>query len=299
MNSKKTEYLLGIDGGGTKTEFLLTDINGNEIRRLILGCSNPVNVGIEKTKALLRDGISDIADGLDMNSISAYAGIAGAKTADNEKQIYNFLSEFGFAFFSCGSDIELALEMCLGDGDGTAVIMGTGIVAFSRNVECLYRTGGRGYMIDKGGSGFHFGSAVLHEAFCAMDGREGSEIILSLVEKQLGCSLEEGSDDIYKGGASYIASFAPVIFKAFALEDKRAAEIIDDNAKEVASVIKGALKISGNAEKKVVICGGLSKQREILSPFIKKYLDADVRLEFNCEPMINAAITKAKRLLGV
>ena len=29
--NKNTEYLLGIDGGGTKTEFLLTDLKRKEI----------------------------------------------------------------------------------------------------------------------------------------------------------------------------------------------------------------------------------------------------------------------------
>ncbi len=47
MKNNKIRYLLGIDGGGTKTEFVLSHINGNEIARVVLGCSNPVNIGTE------------------------------------------------------------------------------------------------------------------------------------------------------------------------------------------------------------------------------------------------------------
>ncbi len=298
MSKKDVKYLLGIDGGGTKTEFLLTDILGQEIRRIILSGSNPVNMGIENSCDMLSEGIKRICEGINYSEISLYAGIAGAKTGDNEKQINDFLSGFGFSRFSCGSDVDLALELTLSDENGTAVIMGTGIVAFSRNGENLYRTGGRGYMIDRGGSGFHFGSDALNSAFSFLDGREGSEAILKLVEKRLGKAIEEGSGEIYKGGPSFIASFAPVVFDAYSLGDRKAAEIIDRNAKEVAVLINGALKISGNTEKKAVICGGLAKQKDVLSPFIKKYLFDDVSLDFNTEPMVKAAVSKAQKLTG-
>ena len=78
-------------------------------------------------------------------------------------------------FFQSGrlrtSDIDLALEASLKGENGTAVIMGTGIVAYSRVGKKLHRAGGRGYLIDKGGSGFHFGADALNSAFEFIDGR--------------------------------------------------------------------------------------------------------------------------------
>ncbi len=297
-HSKNSKYFLGIDGGGTKTEFLLTDENRNEIKRFFLGGSNPVSINIENTYSVLCDGVRKICAGIDIHNVAVFAGIAGAKTGDNEKLINGLLSEFGFYTSLCSSDIDLALELTLKGGNGTAVIMGTGIVAFSRNGEKLFRTGGRGYMIDKGGSGFHYGSDALNSAFEFIDGRGGSEIILSLVEKKLGRPLEEGIAEIYKGGACSVASFCPVIFEAYNLGDNKAYEIIENNAKEAAAVINGALNISENTEKKVVICGGLCKQREILSPFIMKHLADDVTLTFTDEPMVNAAVNLAEKLSG-
>lgn len=298
MSKQDVKYLLGIDGGGTKTEFLLTDIRGKEINRILLGSSNPVNSGIENTFSVLSSGIKRICDGYIFSDISVFAGIAGAKTGNNGRRITEFLSDFGFGAFSSGSDVDLALELTLSGENGTAVITGTGIVAFSRKGDSLYRTGGRGYLIDKGGSGFHFGSHALNSAFSFLDGRDGSKIILKLTEKKLGKPLEVGASEIYKGGPSFIASFAPIVFEAFSLGDEKAREIIEINAKETASVINGALKISENPEKKVVICGGLTKQNEILEPFIKKYLADDVMLSFNTAPMVNAAVSLAGKLLG-
>lgn len=298
MGNKNTEYYLGIDGGGTKTEFLLTDKNGNEIKRLFLGCSNPVNIGIENTLEVLSQGISEICEGKSKEIISVFAGIAGAKTGDYSKQITDFLFSFGFESCFCGSDVDLALEMALGKSDGTAVIMGTGIVAFSKNGEAYYRTGGRGYMIDKGGSCFHYGSDAINSVFKFIDGRGGSKTIFSLVGKRTDDDFDELMQRIYKEGPSFVASFAPVVFEAYLLGDKVAGAIIDKNAKETARLINGAVRISRNTEKKVVICGGLCRQKDILYPFISKYLDDGINIEFIDAPMVNGAVSLAKKYSG-
>lgn len=286
-------FLLGIDGGGTKTEFLLTDSVGNEIKRLFLSGSNPVNKGIENTFGVLNEGITKICDGLDFGEISAFAGIAGGKTGENQKLINDFLSRFGFASFGCGSDIDLVLEAALKGENGTAVIMGTGIVAYARSGEKLHRTGGRGYMIDKGGSGFHYGSDALSSAFEFIEGRGGSEIILGLIEKKLGKTLEKSVADIYDGGAAYVAAFAPVVFEAYNLGDAAAGAIIDRNAYEAAKIINGAKK---DTDGKIVVCGGLCKQKEILYSFLMKYIEGEASLTFLDEPMVNGAISLAERL---
>lgn len=294
MGDTGVRYLLGIDGGGTKTEFLLCDLNGEEIKRLSLGGSNPVNKGIENTYSVLNEGIIRICNGLNFGEISVFAGVAGAKSGENSKLINEFLSRFGFASFDCGSDIDLALEAALKGEDGTAVIMGTGMVAYSRSGERLHRAGGRGYMIDKGGSGFHFGSDALNSAFEFIDGRAGSETIFSLVENKLGKRLEDSVADIYGGGTAYVASFAPVVFEAFKLGDPSAREIIDRNAFEAAKVINGARRALDNQSEKIVICGGLCRQKEILYPFLMKYIEGQVSLEFLDEPMVSGAVSLAK-----
>ncbi len=294
--SNDTKYLLGIDGGGTKTEFLLTDSDSNEIRRLFLGNSNPVNQGIENTFSVLKEGINKICESFDMNRISVFAGIAGSKAGENQKLICDFLSDFGFAKFGCGSDIDLALEVSLKGENGTCVIMGTGIVAFSRSGENLYRSGGRGYMIDKGGSGFHFGSDALNCAFEYIDCKNGSETILNLIEKKLDKKLETSVNEIYSGGPAYVASFAPVVFEAFRLGDSVASEIIERNAYETAKIINSSRKALENSDDKIVVCGGLCKQKEILYPYLMKHIKGNAPLTFLDVPMVNGAITLAKRL---
>ncbi len=294
MSENKIKYLLGIDGGGTKTEFLLTDMNKKEIKRTVLGTSNPVNIGIEATKSVLKQGLSEICNSLDLAEVSVFAGLAGSSAEEINTEIRNFLGEFGFGAYSNGTDADSAVAIALKGENGTAVIMGTGIIAFGCSHGKIHRIGGRGYMIDKGGSGFCFGSDALNSAFEFIDGRGGSEPILKLVEEKLGKKLEESVAEIYSGGATFVASFAPAVFEAYKQGDSNAEKILERNAYEVAKLITASRRFLKKNDK-TVICGGLCRQKDVLKPFLLKHLGEGFPLTFSEEPMINGAILLAKR----
>lgn len=290
----KINYLLGIDGGGTKTEFLLTDLCEKEIKRTVLGPSNPVNIGIENTKNILKTGISQICEGINLEEVSLFAGLAGGITGNNKVLIGDFLSGFGFGASDNGSDTESALKIALEDDDGVVVIIGTGVVAFAQKNKKRKRIGGWGYMVDKGGSGYRFGSDALHSAFCYLDGWGGSRIILSLAEEKLNKPLPEAIPDIYARGASYVASFASVVFEALKKGDKQAETIICENVREIALMIRTGLDFSGG---KVVLCGGLCRYKDILEPFLAKELNGGTKLAFSDEPPIKGAVKLAKSII--
>ena len=293
MADSKIKYLLGIDGGGTKTEFLLTDIDENEIKRLSLGTSNPVNIGIKNSLSVLHQGITEICTGINPAEVSVFAGLAGSGATDTKNTILKFLGTFGFGAYSNATDAESAVSLALKGENGSAVIMGTGIIAFSCSGGEVHRTGGRGYMIDKGGSGFCLGSDALNSAFEFLDGRGGSELILELVEKQLGKRIADAVSDIYSGGASFVASFAPVIFEAYKLGDKEALKILERNTYEAAKLIRASRRFL-ETDEKTVICGGLCRQKDILKPFLQKHLGENIPLTFSDEPIVNGAIRLAR-----
>ncbi len=295
--SKTTvKYLLAIDGGGTKTEFLLTDCDKNEISRVRLGASNPVDIGIEETKKILERGIREVCDSINLREVAVFAGLSGGITGDNKRLIKEFLSQFNFSYCDNGSDTENALEIALSDGNGVAVIMGTGIIAFTQKDGTRHRIGGWGYHIDKGGSGYNFGSDALDCALKYIDGRDGSPLIKELVEKRLGKPVPESIGDIYKGGKSAVASFAPCVFEAYDNGDKYAEKIIDFNVREVCEIILAGCKHFEKGSEKVVICGGLGKHSHILKPFFEKHLGQDINVTFTSEPVVNGALSLAQKL---
>ncbi len=286
-------YLLGIDGGGTKTDFLLTDLNGNEIKRIILGPSNPVNIGIEGTKKCLEQGINQICNDMNKREISLFAGLAGGISGNNKEIINRFLSSFGFGLYDNGSDTDSALEIALKGGNGVALITGTGIVAFASKDGVRHRIGGWGYLIDKGGSGFHLGSDALSSALSFHDGRGGSEMILKLIEDKLHRPLPDSISDIYQGGSAYIASFSSVVFDAFQKGDKEAENILERNTQEIAKIIKTGYNFLKDKDGKVVLCGGMCHRENILRPYLFKYLGEKIPFEFCTEPMVNGAVSLA------
>ncbi len=293
---KKSEepvtFYLGIDGGGTKTEFLLTDQEKNEIAHFALGPSNPVDVGMERCKAVLEEGIRRIGESVDLSRVSVFAGLAGGITGDNKRLIGQFLSTFPFGAARCGSDIENALEHTFGGKDGLTVIMGTGIVAFRREAGMQTRIGGWGYLIDAGGSGFHFGSAVLDSALKYFDSRGGSEFLFKAVTEKLGKPIDRAISEIYRGGKAYIASFAPLAFTAYQKGDPEGRRILAENAKECALLIRAGLR---ETSLPVTICGGLARFEAILRPLLEQELGKGVSLSFLSTPMVLGALSLAKK----
>lgn len=290
------KYLLGIDGGGTKTEFLLTDHEFNEINRIVLGASNPVNLGLENTFKILENGISDVCREIDKKEISVFAGLAGGISSDNKRVIRDFLANYGFGAYGNGGDTDNVIKMALADDDGVAVIMGTGAIAFSVCNGVRHRIGGWGYMIDKGASGFSYGSDALENALRCADGRGGSELILRLVDEKLGAPVTECISEIYSGGAAYVASFAPLVFEAYTMGDLQAQFIIDRNTRYAAEMIYAGLKLHNGKRVKTVICGGLCSQKEIIEPFLIKHLGEENKLEFLQKPPVYGALAIAKSI---
>ena len=48
-------YIIGADGGGSKTAMLLAHTDGSEVARLTAGASNPTDLGIENSASFLTE----------------------------------------------------------------------------------------------------------------------------------------------------------------------------------------------------------------------------------------------------
>lgn len=80
-------FYLGIDGGGTKTELALADQQGNIIKNLFAEGCNPMDVGIEKTKQILKAAIYEICGDIPLARVKVFAGIAGGSSGDMKAQV--------------------------------------------------------------------------------------------------------------------------------------------------------------------------------------------------------------------
>lgn len=284
VNSLLTEqklphFYLGIDGGGTKTEFALADSNGNIIRKLFLGTSNPSDIGIKASFEILKSGILEICKDYQKSSISVYAGLAGGSTSGIAEQIRQFLNTFGFANVDHGSDAKNAIVAGLGNKDGIAVIMGTGSVVFAQHESVQHRIGGYGYMLGDAGSGFALGCDAILAALQFEDGSGEPTCIWEIVKKR--CNRDtvlEKLGDFYEGGKRVIAQYASCIFEACEKEDRIAHSILRRNLEAVAQNIRGAAKKLpySHFPIPVVLCGGIcSAYEDVILPMLQDILSPD------------------------
>jgi N-acetylglucosamine kinase-like BadF-type ATPase len=275
--SATAQYFLGIDGGATKTTFALADKSGTIIEKIVLGPSNPFDIGFNEACNVLEEGINRITSNIRKRKISMFAGISGGGIKEMKDRINAFLAKFGFLSAENGSDAINILSAGLKNDDGIIVIMGTGSSCFLRKEGVVKRLGGYGYLFDHAGGGYDLGNGAISRALKAEEGREKETLLTKLLCEELNAeSVAENIPHFYQIGKSGIASFAPLVFKAYESHDEVAEEILRENMDYVASLISAAGKefSSSNKKIKVVCVGGLTKQKDLLFPMIYKSLEA-------------------------
>ena len=274
----KPSYYLGIDGGGTKTAFCLADEEGNIIKSLRLGASNPFDLGFERATAILDKGIREVTQGYPRRRISMFAGLAGGGSGDMPQRLKAFFEGYGFYKATNGSDSKNIIAAGLGEEDGMAVIMGTGSSAFVQKDGQVHRVGGLGYLFSQGGCAYSIGNAAIRVCCCMEDGSGKKTAIRKYLLKKLGSpTVLEKLSYFYESGKSGIASFNGVVFDAYKeKQDAIAEEILRSNMESVAKLIAvggGKNHLGGSKEKiKVILVGGLTNEYETLKPFLLESL---------------------------
>lgn len=293
-----TKYLLGIDGGGSKTDFLLCDFELNEIARRVSTRSNPNDVGIEAVKSLIRENIALLLAESGISEIdiaAAFAGIAGLTSSDYAAQVTKTLSDMlPNAKCSALHDGINVLYGAFPYEDGVSVICGTGSSCFVKRKNELFRIGGYG-SFDLIGNGYEIGRAGIAHALKTADGREKSGVLEELIAERVGNDFVAALDSLLPMSKDELAAFAPLVFKAAENGDPAAMQIITDNMKYVASLITRAGDYFEN-EYCVALAGGVLKNELSLS-LLKAFIPERARLISNDRAPAFGAAAKAKSLL--
>src|SRR3974390_1965873 len=137
------KYVLGFDGGATKTECVLMDLETNVRARGRSGPSNPVRLGFGGALAAVSEAgrlaLQNAKVSLD-EVRGLCVGLAGAGEAETARKMNRLLCEeySGEAVQVC-TDLELTLE-ATGDGAAIVLVAGKGSAAVGRGAQ----GGGRG-----------------------------------------------------------------------------------------------------------------------------------------------------------
>lgn len=288
------KYIIGVDGGGTKTAAALADINGNILRVATETGCNPNDIGFEQAMQNIFSAVQALE--VDTPSIAAvFCGVAGITAADFSPRANAWLKEkFPCARSEALHDGINVIYSAFPQKDGAIVICGTGSSCFLKKGKEIIRIGGYG-KFDCLGNGYEIGKAVIGHALRCYDGRDEGGVLNDLVLKKTGAPVLDILTELINADKRYIASFAPLAFEAYEKGDYHAAEILEYNLEYVAGLISRAGEIYGNTLD-VCMAGGIGKQPSA-QKIIKKYILPDINLSvLNADP-VYGAVAKAKEIL--
>jgi N-acetylglucosamine kinase-like BadF-type ATPase len=245
-------YVLGIDGGGTKTIAWLAPLEeGNEdvaLGRGQAGPGNPRAAGFETAQANIEAAIAAAyADAKLPQAIAAAAcfGLAGAGRPAEQERIAAWATNRGIAKrVRVTGDAEPILAAAAGDLRGIALICGTGSLAWGRNQSGqTARSGGWGYLLGDEGSGYWIARAGLQAAVQAADGRAQPTVLLEAMLAALEANAPDDLVGIVYGPEmtrERLADLSRVVFEA-AAHDAVARAIVEQAAEQLAAMV-GALR---------------------------------------------------------
>lgn len=209
---------LGIDGGGTKTVFLVADDQLHELQRFETGPSNWFSTGEDASRKAISDGISLLRHRPD----AVCAGFAGAGRPESLAFYTRTLQALvPHARIVVESDAFTAYIGAIGPVPGVLLIAGTGSIGLGRKADqTTVRVGGWGPQFSDEGSGFWIGREAIRTALILADRREQADFT-DVVARSLGIASIHDIVSAWNTGriaVPHVAALFPEIAKLYPSE---------------------------------------------------------------------------------
>lgn len=277
------KYLLSMDGGGTKTAWMLTTYSGSVAARFeTSGCSHP-QIGISGVCNLVKSGIIHLIKtaGCRKEQISSAAfGIpCYGEDSAADRQISEYLRGLlpQTALLLC-NDVALGFAGSLNLSYGIHIVAGTGAIAYGENMEGKSaRSNGWHTSFSDEGSAYWLGMQTLSLFAKECDYREDRSFLYDIICNSLLIQDEEGLityyDDHLLGNREGIAKMQVYLSQAARAGDVQARRLYDTAAYELFISIKAIyrkLGFSPETPVPVSYSGGIFKNESlILDPLIR------------------------------
>ncbi len=286
MNKK--DFVCGIDGGGTKTTVLCSDLQGQEIARRTIGAFNLNSIGEDAFRNILCEIVLFLQE--TGNCRALCIGAAGVNNTGMNEIVSEVFSAAGIPFKLTG-DQNIAHTGALGGKEGIALIAGTGSVCFGKSADGrTAMAGGWGHLLGDEGSGYALGRDALRAAARLFDGYGEPTILKSLIEAEYGLDTPEKIVTyVYSNDKSAVAAISRIVDEAASENDPVAVRIIMDNAKQLVSQVFAVSKRLGLKKCDVALLGGLlSNPTSLRAQFVRLLHEANPMLKCT-EPLHSAA----------
>ena len=264
-----SQRILGVEGGGTKTAWVLVEQDADAMRVLEQGKLPASNVRLtspEKLRAIFSQMPAEV------DRVGMF--LAGCATEEDRQALTRLCSEvWPAAEIVAGSDRDSGLAAALGRGDGIAVNAGTGASVTGRRGDRIEKAGGWGHILGDAGGGYFISLQALRFILREYDLHRGEAQLTASILRALGLNSR---DDLVRWAQTAdkmdVAMLAPVVFDCAINGDESVMKIVEEGAGVLSEYTAAVATRLGLLAPKVVLLGGLFQRDGVYVHAFKRKL---------------------------
>lgn len=226
---QKDDFIIGVDGGGTKTESIAYSLLGNEISKGISGFGN-VLINFDEALRNIEESICKCISNLQYDRCKYICiGLAGCDDEKYKSLIKNHLEQLYKCPINIINDGDLALLALLKGQDGILTISGTGSITIGRNKTNKLRVGGWGHIIGDEGSGYDIVMKSIKKLFSDIDlGKPQTPLSEKILLETNSSTQRHLLNYIYTSHKDKISALLPIIVEFAENNDIFCKELLKD-----------------------------------------------------------------------
>lgn len=267
-----SDLILAVDGGGSKTDVVLLDLDGGVLTWERGPGSSPQLEGLAESVRIIDELVDRVLDGRHAERL-AHVGLY-LSGLDLPDEIHAFRAAIAHLRWAQGSliaenDLHALLRAGTDAPDAVAVICGTGMNAIGVRADgAVVRFPALGPLSGDWGGGSELGDAVVWHAARAEDGRGPATSLHGLLLDAVSApSVSALIEDVHLGRREDgFARLAPLIFDAALAGDAVAQGVVQRQADEVVAYVAACIDRLGlqGGSVPVVFGGGVARARNPL-----------------------------------
>lgn len=248
-------YIVAIDGGGTKTAGILYSLDGKALRHALKGFSN-FAIDEIAAKENIYALIDELLQNLNYNRVYIQMGIAGTSKLFNKERFLKEIENRYRATANLVTDATICLYAIEKKHDEALImaIGGTGSVILIEKDNVIHRTGGWGHILGDEGSAYHLVISaiknIVYEYENCLPYSPLSKHLLKVMEIE---NIFEMIEYVYNRDKSTIASLSLEIQKVARENDEYATSLLKEEGLLLAKQIINAHRRFINKDEHVVI----------------------------------------------